>query len=817
MAGTAVTPPPAAGIPVTDGSAALKSSLSASDWNSFRMSAVMDRLLAHIYGNRKSETVEFLNLCLSLARSIDFAIGNNEVPSRSPDLPSLVKKVVCQYKTDSVLQASIMVLMISVKSACQTGWFSVADSDELSNLTKEIETNFCSVSNCNNQPDHHLSIISTIMSRFYPRIKLGHILALLEVKPGYDAYVKDFQISKNISTSPQDKIRLLVVQTDNTETSACLVSPAKVNFLLNGRGVERRTNHSLDTGPQIPTIVNNLLKYGTNLLQAVGEFNGNYCIAVAFTSEVPNPDNNTLQDYEQHAPATVDADSEIIVGPSRISLNCPISFKKIKTPVKGHSCKHIQCFDFDNYVDINSRRPSWRCPHCNQHVSFTDIRIDQKMFKILKEAGSHVSNVTISSDGSWSATTAETDDTTQKPNDVAPNLGRGESPPGPADILDLTEIDDVMSEVTPSEAEDAKHLLTAAQNSMSRACQGSSTQDDFWSAVFLSTFGDVPSNARPSSLNVSTSVSEGAFNAISGPSPNGTPSPNAPQMQQFQFGNTNESGRISTLPPRNVTRVPVGVQALPVQTQSSARSCYTNSGNIMTTNNRPVASQVSPNYSTAPLSHIRQGLPVSSSPSMQHSAVQRNYSFPSAEPQRSSTGFQAPNAYVQQPSSQASFLRQPITTQHSQLIAAANRAVQMSFEPMRPVPTSYSTITSPRDQMGSQPFAGPDGHNLAAEMSWRPVARMRGALSGQAYTEAYNQAMSRPVQPVAQGVRPVPNVTSMLDPPPGYVAGGGAVQGVAAGTVQSVPTQNHVSSGTGGSSGGPVGSGVGPGGSSGMG
>ncbi|GER30326.1 Sumo ligase [Striga asiatica] len=802
MAGTAVTPPPAAGVPVTDGAVALKSSLSASDWNSFRMSAVMDRLLGHIYGNRKSETVELLNLCLSLARSIDFAIGNNEVPSRSPDLPSLVKKV-CQYKTDSVLQASIMVLMISVKSACQTGWFSVADSDELSNLTKEIETNFCSVSNCNNQPDHHLSVISTIMSRFYPRIKLGHILALLEVKPGYDAYVKDFQISKNISTSPQDKIRLLVVQTDNTETSACLVSPAKVNFLLNGRGVERRTNHSLDTGPQIPTIVNNLLKYGTNLLQAVGEFNGNYCIAIAFMSEVPNPDNNTLQDYEQHAPATVDADSEIIVGPSRISLNCPISFKKIKTPVKGHSCKHIQCFDFDNYVDINSRRPSWRCPHCNQHI--------------LKEAGSHVSNVTISSDGSWSATTAETDDTTQKkPDDVAPNLGRDESPSGPADILDLTEIDDVMSEVTPSEAEDAKQLLTAAQNSMSRAGQGSSAQDDFWSAVFLSTFGNVPSNARPSSLNVLTAVSEGgALNAISGLSPNGTPSPNA---LQFQFGNTNDYGRISnsTLL-RNVTRVPVGIQALPVQNPSSARS-YTNSGNIMNTNNRPAVSQVSPNYSTAPVAHIRQGLPVSSSPSMQHSTVQRNYSFPSVEPPRSSTGFQAPNAYVQQPSSsQASFLRQPITTQHSHLIAAANRAVQMSFEPTRP---SYSTITSPRDQMGSQPFSGADGHNLAAEMNWRPAGRMRGALSGQAYTEAYNQAMSRPVQPVAQGVRPVPTVTSsMLDPPPGYVAAGGgaAVQGVPAGSVQGVPAQNHVLSGAGGPSGGPVGSGVGPGGSAGMG
>ena len=31
-----------------------------------------------------------------------------------------------------------------------------------------------------------------------------------------------------------------------------------------------------DPGPQFPTVVNHLLKYGTNLLQAVGHFNGIY-------------------------------------------------------------------------------------------------------------------------------------------------------------------------------------------------------------------------------------------------------------------------------------------------------------------------------------------------------------------------------------------------------------------------------------------------------------------------------------------------------------------------------------------------------------
>ena len=41
----------------------------------------------------------------------------------------------------------------------------------------------------------------------------------------------------------------------------------------------------------------------------------------------------------------------------------------------------LQCFDFYNFIDINSRRPSWRCPHCNQYICFLDICIDRNMLK----------------------------------------------------------------------------------------------------------------------------------------------------------------------------------------------------------------------------------------------------------------------------------------------------------------------------------------------------------------------------------------------------------------------------------------------------
>ncbi|XP_019247399.1 PREDICTED: E4 SUMO-protein ligase PIAL2-like isoform X3 [Nicotiana attenuata] len=235
-----------------------------------------------------------------------------------------------------------MVLMISVKNACQSGWFTEKDTEELCNLANEISSCFCSTLDFKTEPSSSLTIISTIMSRFYPRLKMGQIICFLEAKPGFGAFVNDFQITKNTKLSKGEKARLFVAQLDNLETSLCLITPPQVSFLLNGTAVGKRNIELMDPGPQPPTPVSQMLKFGTNLLQAVGQFNGNYVIAVAFMSEISTPVEATLPDYEQPPVSSVDPDSEIIEGPSRISLNCPVSFRHIKTPVKGHSCKHLQ-------------------------------------------------------------------------------------------------------------------------------------------------------------------------------------------------------------------------------------------------------------------------------------------------------------------------------------------------------------------------------------------------------------------------------------------------------------------------------------------
>ncbi|KAK2984589.1 hypothetical protein RJ640_018967, partial [Escallonia rubra] len=337
-------------------------------------------------------------------------------------------------------------------------------------------------------------------------MKMGQILAFLEIKAGYGTFVVDFHITKNASFSPEDKIRLFVAQTDNIDTSACLMSPPQVNFLLNGKGVERRNNVSMDTGPQLPTTVAHMLKYGTNLLQAVGQFNGNYIVAVAFMSRISPPSHPVLPDYVRPTVAAPESDSEIIEGPSRISLNCPISFRRIKTPVKGHSCKHLQCFDFENFVDINTRRPSWRCPHCNQYLCFTDIRVDQNM--VLKEVGGNVTDVIISADGSWKAV-AKSGDHIDKSH-IKTSISEQDGSMLQESILDLTQGDDEM-DIDAYENEDRKPVLPMqsqsyvntlavnrdATNTNERSqTTASHIEDDFWSGIYLSTYDSGASSGR---------------------------------------------------------------------------------------------------------------------------------------------------------------------------------------------------------------------------------------------------------------------------------------------------------------------------------
>ncbi|MCO5580250.1 hypothetical protein L7F22_034116 [Adiantum nelumboides] len=330
---------------------------------------------------------------------IDVAVAKNQKLLIAQELPQLLKKI-CEQKDNEMFQPAIMVLLLSVKNAICFGWFSHTEGQELLRLSKELGDFFTGVGGWSQvDKSRAFEFISKLLPRFYPLMTLQTVIVALEAKPGYEAMVCDFYVPKK--PIPSNELRMFVIRTDNQEASSCLVTPNHVNFLVNGKGVEKRSLTSMDVGPQMPSNVTSMLKIGTNLLQIVGDFPGNYLIAIALTTSRTNFISPLELQIFNHDGMKAQTDEELVEGPSRVSLLCPISHKRITSPVKGVSCKHHQCFDYNTFMEINSRRPSWRCPYCNRNVSFPDLRLDLQMLKILKESDDTAVDVMVLEDGSW--------------------------------------------------------------------------------------------------------------------------------------------------------------------------------------------------------------------------------------------------------------------------------------------------------------------------------------------------------------------------------------------------------------------------------
>ncbi|KAK7918772.1 hypothetical protein WMY93_010056 [Mugilogobius chulae] len=61
----------------------------------------------------------------------------------------------------------------------------------------------------------------------------------------------------------------------------------------------------------------------------------------------------------------------------KVSLKCPITFRRIQLPARGHDCKHVQCFDLESYLQLNCERGTWRCPVCNKTALLEGLEVDQ--------------------------------------------------------------------------------------------------------------------------------------------------------------------------------------------------------------------------------------------------------------------------------------------------------------------------------------------------------------------------------------------------------------------------------------------------------
>ncbi|XP_063333838.1 zinc finger MIZ domain-containing protein 2 isoform X1 [Pelmatolapia mariae] len=104
----------------------------------------------------------------------------------------------------------------------------------------------------------------------------------------------------------------------------------------------------------------------------------------------------------------------------KVSLKCPITFKRIQLPARGHDCRHIQCFDLESYLQLNCERGTWRCPVCNKTALLEGLEVDQYMLGILVYIqNSDYEEITIDPVCGW------------RPVPVKPDLHIKEEPDGP--------------------------------------------------------------------------------------------------------------------------------------------------------------------------------------------------------------------------------------------------------------------------------------------------------------------------------------------------------------------------------------------------
>lgn len=83
---------------------------------------------------------------------------------------------------------------------------------------------------------------------------------------------------------------------------------------------------------------------------------------------------------------------------------------RMQIPTRTKSCNHLQCFDLMNYLMMNEKRPSWKCPNCPANAHYDNLVVDEYFMDLLKTVDSNVSEVELLRDGNWKVTQVDSDD-----------------------------------------------------------------------------------------------------------------------------------------------------------------------------------------------------------------------------------------------------------------------------------------------------------------------------------------------------------------------------------------------------------------------
>ncbi|KAJ7169827.1 PINIT domain-containing protein [Mycena filopes] len=94
-------------------------------------------------------------------------------------------------------------------------------------------------------------------------------------------------------------------------------------------------------------------------------------------------------------------DEDIVAGPQKMSLKCPLSYMRVNTPCRSRKCTHSQCFDATSWYSVMEQTTTWLCPVCERTLDCKDLIIDGYFDEILKQSPESVEDVIVEADGEW--------------------------------------------------------------------------------------------------------------------------------------------------------------------------------------------------------------------------------------------------------------------------------------------------------------------------------------------------------------------------------------------------------------------------------
>ena len=139
-----------------------------------------------------------------------------------------------------------------------------------------------------------------------------------------------------------------------------------------------------------------------------------------------------------------DDDDDLVQSSVRLSLTCPLSRTRLKVPVRGDQCRHLECFDLSSYLEMAqvTKPAKWKCPMCNRDATPGQLRVDAWVAWVLQAALPKAADVVVAPDGAISEPVVTTAPRKRKHPESSGMGGDGGGGAGSSAAPDVMCIDD---------------------------------------------------------------------------------------------------------------------------------------------------------------------------------------------------------------------------------------------------------------------------------------------------------------------------------------------------------------------------------------